>query len=160
MIGIFGYNLGLIQAVLVIYLVKYIQDNDAPIYEGAGYIIAYSITGLVSYYCWALATFRINTLAMRIKSIIPMLLYKKILNVSNLTLSQGNNRGKLANIIASEIDFFDSIVLFLFLVATPLFLFGSFFILGFNIGAAGVIGLLIIILHYPAILFFGNLVGK
>ncbi|CAG9326280.1 unnamed protein product [Blepharisma stoltei] len=158
--GIFANNLSLVQAVLVIYLTRYMTDDNAKGYEGAGYVIAYAATAFVSYYCMNLSTFRVYTLIARIKAIIPCLMYKKVLKLSNLTLNQGNIKGKLANLIASEVEFIDGLVTLVFLFSIPTFLIGAFLILGFFLGPAGVIGLIIVIFHFPIVLFLAKWAGK
>lgn len=135
-------------------------DENAKGYEGAGYVIAYGSAAILSYYLMNLSTFRIYCLIAKLKGAIPCLIYKKVLNISNMVISQGNARGKLANVIASEVEFFDGLVTMVFLLSAPTFLVAAFFILGFLIGPAGIIGLLIIIFHFPIIIGLGKISGK
>ncbi|CAG9334367.1 unnamed protein product [Blepharisma stoltei] len=158
--GILSQSFGLIQAILVIYLARYMNDSNAEAYEGAGYTIAYGAVALISYYMWNLCIFRVTMLVIRLKSVVPRLIYDKLFGISNMELSQGNIKGKLANVIVSELEFMDVIVYIVYLFAAVPFLIGSFLILGFYIGPAGIIGLIVIIFHYPFIYFLSVLNGK
>ncbi|CAG9316734.1 unnamed protein product [Blepharisma stoltei] len=158
--GIVSYNLGLVQSVLVIYLVRYLRDNNSKWYDGASYVIAYAGTALVTYYLFCFCSFKIYMLTVKVKSIVPCLIYKKVLGFSSSQILQGNSKGKLENVIASELEFLEGVVAIVALFSVPTLLIGAFFILGFYIGVAGVIGLIIVLLHFPIIYALGKINGK
>ncbi|CAG9319605.1 unnamed protein product [Blepharisma stoltei] len=158
--GIFGYNLGLAQALLVIYLTRYIEESSADPWDGVLYITLYAVSTLFSYFFLNLSAFKVFTLIARVKSMIPCLLYQKLVNISQLAISEGNTKGKIANIIGSELEILDGMTSLVWLFSLPIFLIGAFFIIGFTTGVAGVIGLVVVILHFPAIMLVCKIAGN
>ncbi|CAG9311971.1 unnamed protein product [Blepharisma stoltei] len=158
--GIIGYNLGLVQAVLVIFLVEYMRDEDADHYEAIYLVIAYATSVISAHFLFTISSFKLRVLTARIKSIIPCVIFKKVLTMSNVAISEGDNKGKLSNVIATELEFLDLLFVTMLVLAMPIFIIGSYIILGILIGWAGIIGLTIDILHFPIIVLLANIVGN
>ncbi|CAG9310767.1 unnamed protein product [Blepharisma stoltei] len=158
--GIISWNLGLIQAILVIFLIRFIKDSSYDSYAGALYVLAFAAVSLIAYFLNNLAFFRINLQSLRLKWIIPTLVYRKVLSTSNLVMTKGNARGNISNVIASEVDFLDGLLLFIYSLSIPTFFIGAFIIIGILLGPAGIIGLIILVFHLPIIMIAGSITGK
>ena len=96
----------------------------------------------------------------RLKGIIARLLYNKVLKTYYGEISQGSTSGKLSSLISSDLEFLDGIMIIPFFICMPTFMIGSAILLWFNLGVAGIIGLVIALCHLPLIFIFGKLTGK
>ena len=158
--GIIGYNSLIISTVLMIYIINYMNSTNEPVGNIIGYIIAYGVTMQYNSFSMNYSNTRGVMLAAKIKALLSDLLYEKTLTVFYGELSQGDQAGKLSSLISSDLEFFDALPIMAYLLNTPIFLVGSGVLLWFNIGIAGVIGLLVAIFHLPIIVLMGKSSGK
>ena len=155
-----SYNFLILSSLMVFYIVRYIANNNEPVSHIAGYIIAYAVilqsnSNMLNY-----SNVKIAIIVGKMKAIISRLLYRKILKTYYGEISQGNSAGKLSSLVSSDLEFLDGTVMLPFFFSMPIFLLGSGVLLYFNLGVAGVIGIIIAILHVPVIVMFGKMTGK
>ena len=96
----------------------------------------------------------------KLKGFLSQILFEKTLKALCHELSQENQAGKLASLISSDLEFLDGLSILPYVLSTPVFLVGSIILLWFNLGIAGIIGLLVVSLHFPIIMVLGKLTGK
>ncbi|CAG9320233.1 unnamed protein product [Blepharisma stoltei] len=160
LVGIIGFNLGLIQAIILIYIVDYIHDDNADIVDGLILAAIFTIVTLLCFYIFHWGHFSVRMLISRIKAIVPYVIYKKVLKTSFWEISKGDYKGMIPNLIAAELEFLHGLVPTMMILAAPTFCIGSFVIIGLLIGWEGMLGLVIVILHFPIILLYSDAAGK
>ncbi|CAG9336325.1 unnamed protein product [Blepharisma stoltei] len=152
LVGIVGFNLGLVQAVILICLVDYINDDGASVWDGLIFASLFAITTFFSFYIFHWAHFKVRLLISRVKAIVPYIIYKKVLKTSFSEISQGDYKGTVPSLIAAELEFLHGLVPTMMILAAPVFFIGSFLIIWFLIGWTGILGLVIAIIHSPILL--------
>ena len=158
--GMIGYNSLLVSTVLMIYIINYMNSSDEPVGNIIGYIIAYAIVIQFNSFCLNYSNFRCFTLTAKIKWFLSHILYEKTLKTFYGELSQGDQAGKLSSLISSDLEFFEGLAILPYMFDAPFFLFVSGFLLWYNIGVSGIIGLIVAVFHIPIIINIGKNIGK
>ena len=158
--GIFGYNLLIISSLMMIYIIEYMDSSEESIDNILVYIIVYSITLQVYSFSFNYSYPKLFMIIAKLKGFLSQILFEKTLKALCRELSQENQAGKLASLISSDLEFLDGLSIMPYVLSTPFFLVGSIILLWFNLGIAGIIGLLVVSLHFPIIMVLGKLTGK
>ncbi|CAG9312990.1 unnamed protein product [Blepharisma stoltei] len=144
-----GQLFGLLQAVIMIFLIDFFTDDNAFIAEGIILVACLAILSLMSVSLYALGAFHVRLLTLKIKSIVPYIIYKKVLKTSYEEISNRDFQSKLPNTIAADMENFNYLVPIAMMIGCPFIFASSFFIIGILTGWAGIIGLTVLLVHYP-----------
>ncbi|CAG9318093.1 unnamed protein product [Blepharisma stoltei] len=151
-----GQILGLAQAVIMIFLIDFFTD-DSYTMEGIWLVACLGIAAILSVSLFALGAFYLRLLTIKIKSIVPYIVYKKVLNTSFEEISQKDYKGKLPNTIAADLEYFSGITTLGMIAGCPFIFIGAFLIIGILTGWAGIIGLAVLILHFPVAVLLSSM---
>ena len=154
--GMISYCSLILSSLMIIYLINYMNGSGEPV----GHIVAYA--SILQYNSFSInySFVKLYLLVAKIKGMLSQILYEKTLKTFYGELSQGDQAGKLSSLISSDLEFFEGLTIMPFFLSTPFFLVGSGFLLWFNLGVAGIIGLIVAVLHLPIIVIFGRMTGK
>ena len=106
------------------------------------------------------ACLRTTILQGKVRRMGGFLIYETVLKTSSATLSEGMIAGKIANVITSDFELFEGCITIMFLLSVPGVVVSAIIILGFVLGPAGVIGVIISVFHIPLITIIGKVVSK
>ena len=148
-IMLFGQSSPLIQALIINYLVKYLKESDAPGYEGGLMTVAFILVSIFGCCFRNNAAFRTLLLTGRIKNMIAILISEKVLTLNNGLVSEESTRGKIFNIISTDMELLELTVFTFFPWIVPFIIIFAIIIIVFTFGLAGLVGIGIAILHLP-----------
>ena len=154
--GTISYNCALINAVMLYYIVRYMNDQTSVIVP---YIVIYFISVGFNMLCMSYTFRSTQLLVAKLKACLTEIIFHKTLKAGYAEISQGSQSGKLMSLISADLELLDGISTLPIVFSMPLLLTGSTILLWFNLGVSGVIGLLVKILHLPLILYFGKMIG-
>ena len=157
---ILGYNSVIISSLMIVYFITYMQTNTESVVALAGYIIVYGVANLVFSLSLNYSFHKIWMFIAKLKAILSHLIYEKTLKTFYGELSQGDQAGKLSSLVSSDLEFLDLMSILTYFFSAPIFVVASTILLWFNLGVAGVIGMIIVLVHFPIIVILGKLTGK
>jgi ATP-binding cassette subfamily C (CFTR/MRP) protein 4 len=155
--GAISYNLGLATCILLKYIIDYVNGKIDNVIL---YLVLYAVIIITNLHLMSFSFVRCFIIVAKLKSIFTQIIYEKTLKVNYEEITQGSQSGKILSLISSDIEFLEGITFFPFSLGTPFFLIGSAVILWFNLGVAGLIGILVAVLHLPFTIFFSKKFGK
>ncbi|OMJ89258.1 hypothetical protein SteCoe_8646 [Stentor coeruleus] len=158
--GIISYNFMILSSLMIVYIVNYINNNNEPVSHIVGYIIAYSIFVMIISLGINRSFIMCYFFTAKLKGILTQMIFEKSLKTYLGEISQGDQIGKITSLVSADVEFFEGLVIMPFFFAMPTFFIGSGILLGFNLGASGIVGLLVAIFHFPLIYYFGKVIGK
>ncbi|OMJ83201.1 hypothetical protein SteCoe_15916 [Stentor coeruleus] len=148
---IISYDSLLLQALLMNQIIKFLEDPNYPINEGYLLIVLFLITTFLLSIVMNLTIFRLSTITTTVKGLISSLLYKKILKIHFSSISNQDCTSKILSIISSDLELLDSSYQIMYLCSFPIFIIGSFIIMGTFFKLSGVLGLLFTIIQVPLV---------
>lgn len=151
---------GLIQAVIIGFIIKYLKDENAPVYEG---ILLLGLFGLVNFLYVILTTrgfFLIMMTIGKTKNWICLLIANKAMRITNKALNTGNNTAKVVNIIGTDIEILELLVASCIQWSIPVLFLLCAVVLWLYIGYAGIVGLGVTLLHTLLIIYLGRMNGR
>ncbi|CAG9315441.1 unnamed protein product [Blepharisma stoltei] len=154
---VFSYIFLLCQSVLVMFSIRYMNSDDVDDYQGALLILGFAGLMIIGSLCNNLSGLRIVLLIGRLKNTLSRAVANKILDIK-LTEFQGNNKGKVINLISTDMELLELFITSTWMWVLPIYLAGAFIVLGVVMGPAGVIGLIVSTLHVPLILWLSKYV--
>lgn len=149
----------LCQAVLVMFALRYLNSDDTHDYQGPLLIVGFTSSILLSSLLNNYSGLKILLVIGRIKNTISLAIANKIVHIKMSAL-QGNNSGKIINVISSDMELLEVFITSLWIWITPLYYAGGIIILGLVMGPAGIIGLIISLMHLPFIMFVGRFIYR
>ena len=159
-IMIIGQSQTLVQGVIINYLVIYLADPTESAYAGALLTIAFIFSCVLGACARTNAGYRILLLTGRIKNIIALMISEKTLKIHNVTASEDSTRGKILNIVSTDLELLELSVFTVFLFCVPFIVTFAIIIIVFTFGPVGLIGIGISILHIPIVIAIGKINSK
>lgn len=145
-----------LQTLLIKYIINYIVYQDVDMYIGFLYALGFAACTLVC----SLENQRVTTFGLFLTGKMRMganrLLFDKLLKVSYPVIDA--RTGKLLNNAASDLEFFEPAMLTIFIWTAPVYLIASLILICVEMGLAGFIGMMIVLLEYPLALLLGKVV--
>mmetsp|Transcript_15582 Transcript_15582/g.15546 ORF Transcript_15582/g.15546 Transcript_15582/m.15546 type:complete len:111 (+) Transcript_15582:179-511(+) len=99
----FSYIFLLCQSVLVMFAIRYMDSDDVDDYQGALLILGFAGLMIIGTLTNNLSGLRIVLLIGRLKNTLARAVANKILDMK-LTELQGNNKGKVINLISTDME--------------------------------------------------------
>ena len=155
--GTISYNCTLVNSVMLLYITNYINGKSDVIVP---YVVIYGLSVLSNMIAINYSFRSLLLLVAKLKACLTEIVFEKALKTYYGEISQGSQSGKLTSLISADIEFLEGISFMPLVFCMPLILIGAGILLWFNLGVAGVIGLLVTIFHLPLILYFGKCLGK
>lgn len=145
-----------LQTLLIKYIINYIAYQDVDAYIGFLYALGFAACTLVC----SIENQRSTTLGLFLTGKMRMgankLLFDKLLKVSYPVIDA--KTGKLLNNASSDLEFFEPAMLTIYLLTGPVYLIAALITICIEMGVAGFIGMMIVILEFPIALFLGRIV--
>ena len=158
--GVVSYNVLIIASLMIIYIIDYMNASTEPIENIIGYITVFSICIVIFTFSFNYSYTKVIFISAKLKGFLSQILFEKTLKLSYGELSKGNQSGKLSSLMASDVEYFDGLAHIPYFLSIPTFIAGSLVLLWFNLGISGVIGLAVVVLHFPIVMALGKLTGK
>jgi len=158
--GVIAFSLLVYQSVMTLFILEYLEDEDAPLYQGVLLCVAFAAGGLLSSLLLNYSAHKLLIMIGRVKNHASMLVFEETLQFSIPSLSEGNKSGKIVNVIGSDLEILEIFITSIFVWAIPPLFIGGVVVVAIIFGVAGVIGLVLSILHLPALIYIGGLVKK
>ena len=158
--GAMSYNILIITSLMIIYIIDYMSSSTEPVENIILYITVYTLTLQIYAFSFCYSYNRLILIVASLKGLLSQIIFEKTLRTSYAELSQGIQAGRLTSLISSDVEFFDGISFMPQLVSIPIFAVGNIILLWFILGLAGIVGFLVIVLHFPVILLLGHTIGK
>ena len=153
---LFSICMNLAQAVIINYLIQFLSDPSTPASDGALLTFAYCIVSVGSLLCKMNSMIRTAFLSGKLKSIVAIIVSESALHLNYPTVSEQSNRGKIINVVNSDIEAFEMFYYTLFLFCAPFVISIAVIIIVTMFGPVGVLGIGISVAHMP----FGFIIGK
>ena len=146
-----SYDSLLLQALLMNQIIKFLEDPSYPISKGYSFVVLFLVSTFLLSMIMNLNNFRLSMMTTTIKGMISNLLYKKMLKIHFSSISNQDCTSKFLSLISSDLELLDSSFHIMYLCSFPIFIIGSFIIMGAFFKLSGVIGLLFIIIQVPLV---------
>jgi len=155
---ILSYTCNLLVAVIIGEVILVIESGS----EWKGVVLSSSMVLLMVLGTWQndRGFWQNNLLSVKLEYSGLMVLYEKLLEVSNISLNSGDAAGQLLALGATDMHSFNLLVFTSFVWTVPFYLVGGGLVLWFKLGLAGVLGLLLIVLNIPLQLLIAHTSGK
>lgn len=147
-------------AVLINYLIEFLQDANAPSYQGALLAVAFVLLSICAVLYRAKAQIALFYCTGKVKAMVTRLVAAKVLKVNNTIISDESTRGKIINTLSTDMELLELANYTVFLWSSPFLIIGSIVVTYFFFGPIGIIGIGLSALHVPVINFFGKLSSK
>ena len=155
-----GQTLVMVQAIIINYLVKYLVASDPPAYEGALLTIAFIIVIIIGACARSAGGYRTLILTGRIKNMIAIIISEKVLKLNNSLVTEESTRGKILNIISTDMELLELMAFTVFLWCIPFLIVFAIIIVAFLFGPVAIIGIVISALHIPFVFIIGEMNSK
>ena len=151
--GTISNNFTLVNAIMLLYIIDYINGKTDLIVP---YIVIYGLSVVFNILCMSYSFRSIILIVAKIKACLTEIIFNKTLKTYYGEISKDCQSGKLTSLISADLELIEGLTVVPFILSIPLLLIGAGIVLWYNIGVAGIIGLLITIFHLPLILYFGK----
>lgn len=157
---LFGISINLVQAILINYLVIFLESTSQPGYQGALLALAFCTATILSVVAKANSGLRASLISGKLKSIIALIVSKKVLKLNYSTVSEESNRGKIINVVNSDMEAFELLNFTMYLFCSPLFVIFSIMVVVGFFGPVGLIGIAVSVIHVPFVMLIGKISMK
>ena len=152
--------LTILQSILIMYMVEYLYNQNSTVREAVALILIFIISNFVILLTRGISSYRSLLLAGQIKGALSLLITKKLLNLSNSTLSSQDFSGKIFNTLNTDFEIFELIHFSLYIWSLPVIISISIAIIYIYFSGLALIGIGITVLHLPLIEFISNISSK
>jgi ATP-binding cassette, subfamily C (CFTR/MRP), member 4 len=152
-------NFLFISAIMMLHIIDFMNGKD-NVSNVTGYVIGYASLALLYTLLLNFSFRRIYQVIAKVKAILSQMVFEKALRIQYGEMNQGNQSGKITSLISSDLECFEGLYILSYTSGAPTFFIGSGVLLGFNLGVAGILGLILALVHLPLIYYFGKLAGK
>ena len=149
--------MNLSQSVIINYIVIYLSDSSRSTYEGALLTLAFSAASLLVVVCKMNSGLRTAFLSGKLKCLITGIVSKKVLTMNYPTVSEESNRGKIINVVNSDIEAFEMLYYTVFFWCAPFIVIFAIIIVVCLFGPIGLVGIAISVGHVPIVLLLGKI---
>ena len=149
-------SMNLVQAVIINYLVIYLSEPNQPAYEGALLTILFCVASFIALLAKMNSGLRLSFLSGKLKCIITKLVSDKAFRLNYPTISEESNRGKIINVVNSDIEALDMLYYTVFFWCAPFLVIFAVIIVVCLFGPIGLVGIAISVVHVPIVLLMGK----
>ena len=152
----FGNFLNLFQAVFINLIVRYLQSPNKPSYEGVILAICFILTAVFSPAIRHNGSLKALFFTGKIKNLVAVMITDKILTLNNACVTEESTRGKIMNVVSTDMEILELMVYTLHFLTAPFIVIAAVIIIIVGFGPAGLVGIAITLLHIPIVMYFGR----
>ena len=141
----------MLQALAIIQIINFFSEDLYPQSLGYAIISLHLLHTLVASFLLNYTTFRCHCIVTSIRGIVTELLDEELLGLHSSVASNQETRSTIISIISSDIEILEASNLIMYLFSCPLFMIGSFMVMYFYLGVAGIVGMITGILQVPLV---------
>jgi ABC-type multidrug transport system, ATPase and permease components len=156
LITLLGNLIVLAQALIINYLIKYLQSSQKNQNEGVFLTILFIFLSLFSCCFKHNGSLKALFLTGKIKNIVALIVSEKVLTLNNTIVSEESTRGKIMNIVSTDMEILELSVYAIYFICSPFIVIVAIIIITTIFGSAGLVGIGISILHAPLVIYLGR----
>jgi ATP-binding cassette subfamily C (CFTR/MRP) protein 4 len=155
-----GVGLQTSQGVQVYLIISYLTDTSAPMWEGVILGLFFILSCIFSCCFKHNGSLRALLLTGKVKNMIVQLVSEKLISLNYCASHAQNTKGKLLNVISSDLEILELSVYSFFFFCIPFTIPAIMIILTLLFGKIALLGIAISILHTPVVFILGKLMVK
>jgi ABC-type multidrug transport system fused ATPase/permease subunit len=148
--------LAFVPSVILPFMLDYLYNPYIPDYYAAMFIVTVALAGLLSSFLYAHATFLSMVFALKVRSVLILLIYRKALA---LPQSQANS-GQIVNLMSTDSQILADTIQYINLgLVAPIQIIVAIILISLQIGAFSLITLGIMVILFPINFIYGKKLG-
>ncbi|OMJ92976.1 hypothetical protein SteCoe_4199 [Stentor coeruleus] len=150
------YMLYLVQIIAIYFIADYLSDDTSSIWYGVILACIFIIASVFEAFFKINMHFKSSLLLSKTKSLIALIISKKSLKLSNIALSDSNDKGKIINVMITDMEMLELMFSTLSFLCIPIILICYIIVLIWLFGPIGLIGIGVSIFHLPFIIWISQ----
>ena len=151
-----GNFLILFQAVFISLMISYLQSPNQGPYEGPALAVIFILSSILGCVLRHNSSLKTQLITGKIKNLVAIMISDKILTLNNACVTEESTRGKIMNVVSSDMEILEFTVLAVYFLSSPLLIISAIIIIIVGFGPAGLVGIAISLLHISAIMYYGR----